>query len=79
MDQGNEKGDARRTSRSNKRYKYMAPDTEMGSKALGGAVIVFSAIGITYLIFNDATGVGCADDVAIVPVLELFRRGLSMW
>lgn len=54
----------------------MLPTGEMGRIA-GGVTAAIAAIGLIYLIVNDVTGVGAADDAAIIPVIEVFRRGVS--
>ena len=77
-DQGNEKGDRRRKDRSNKRHNTLSPDLQQDSKLMGGVLVFVSIVGIAYLTFNDATVIGVADDVAIVPTLETLRRGVAM-
>ena len=44
---------------------------------MGGVLVFVSIVGIAYLTFNDATVIGVADDVAIVPTLETLRRGVA--
>ena len=76
-DHGGEKGDLRRRGNPNKRHSsLMLPTGEMGRIA-GGVTAAIAAIGLIYLIVNDVTGVGAADDAAIIPVIEVFRRGVS--
>lgn len=77
-DQGNEKGDKRRKDRSNKRHNTLFPDLQQESKLMGGVLVFVSIVGIAYLTFNDATVIGVADDVAIVPALETLRRGIAI-
>lgn len=62
-----EKGDDRRTSHSNKRIKKISTET-----VVAGAVMIASAVAIVYLVANDFTGVGVADDAAIIPLIKVF-------
>ena len=77
-DNGNEKGDARRQDRSNKRRSIDLADKHTVTRVAGGIVAVTAGLGFLYLTFNDVTGVGVADDIAIPPILELYRRGVTM-
>ena len=77
-DNGNEKGDARRQNRSNKRRSIDLADKHTVTRVAGGIVAVTAGLGFLYLTFNDVTGVGVADDIAIPPILELYRRGVTM-
>jgi len=77
-DSGNERGDRRREDRSNKRHNILFPDQDYNSRFVGGGLIIVSVFGIVYLTVNDVTGVGVADDAAIVPALEMLRRGVAM-
>lgn len=67
-DQNNkEKGDARRTPNPNKRIKKISTEN-----AVAGAVMIVSALAIISLAANDFTGVGVADDAAIIPLVKVF-------
>ena len=71
-DQGGEKGDARRKSRSNKRRPNQevteGSSTNWEKKVVAGGTAIIGTIAIVYLIGNDITGVGVADDGAIAPI-----------
>ena len=43
----------------------------MDDKIFGGMVVLGAAIGISYLVINDITGIGVVDDVAIMPLATL--------
>ena len=79
-DNGGEKGDARRKPNPNKRR---TSDISVGNveqvleKATGCVVVVGCAVFLAYLIANDATVVGIADDVAIVPTVNIMWDALG--
>ena len=70
-DNGNEKGDKRRKDRSNKRRKneifeeLPEPYIDYEYVSVGVAVVA-----VLYLVGNDLTGVGVADDFMILPLIE---------
>ena len=76
-DHGNEKGDKYRTDRSNKRHNISR--TEGDYSQLIGCVMIVVAVGvIAYLVINNITGIGVADDFAIAPAIKMLKRGLIM-
>ena len=73
-DQRNEKGDRNREDRSNKRRRNTLSSLE--KKIGAGLLLLGSGAGIVYLILNDATGVGIADDCYIAPMGNIFVESL---
>ena len=71
-DNFNEKGDARRTPNPNKRRSQnIESDLSIDQKVVSGLILVGASLGVLYLIANDISGVGVADDVAIAPLLPI--------
>ncbi len=70
-DNGNEKGDKRRKDRSNKRHKNEIfeeiPEPYIDYEYMGVGVAV---VAVLYLVGNDITGVGVADDFMILHLIE---------
>lgn len=45
---------------------------------IGVGIVCVTVAGIVWVVVNDATGVGVADDIALVPLLEAFAKGTQM-
>ena len=71
-DNNGEKGDARRQPNPNKRRR---PSSEInigvGERIVCGLIVVGATVGVIYLVANDATIIGVADDAAIAPLLPI--------
>ena len=71
-DQIGEKGDKRRREdRSNKRHHSVATENNTSS-ILSGALATGSLIGIILILVDDISIVGIANDVEIIPMIEVF-------
>lgn len=57
-----------------KRQSNITPE-QIGQVACGVATISVAVVGITYVVANDFTGIGTADDILIAPLITLFNKG----
>lgn len=76
-DNGGEKGDVRRTPNPNKRRSNNCVDVGVGEKILSALIVVGAGAGIVYLVLNDATVVGIADDAAIAVLAPVLWDNVS--
>lgn len=71
-DNNGEKGDARRRPNPNKRRPQNSEiNIGVDERVLYSVVAVCAVVGVVYLVANDITGVGIADDAAIAPLLPI--------
>ena len=77
-DAGNEKGDLRRQSRSNKRRTNIEVVPQFESTVGGISAVVASGIGILYIIGNDISIIGVLDDYALMPLITVFNNGIQV-
>ena len=75
-DNGGEKGDARRKPNPNKR-RHNADYINFEERALSALIALGAFAGIVYLVGNDVTIVGIADDAAIGPMIVVLWDSLS--
>ncbi len=76
-DQRGEKGDARRSPNPNKRRTSMS-EVEISEKVVAGIVVAIATVSIAYIVVNDITGVGVADDPAVTVLAPIAWEGLKI-
>ena len=69
-----ERGDKKREDRSNHRHRN---EKKNDNKIVAGVALVASVLVLGYLVINDVTGVGVADDWAIAPTVQTFFGALA--
>jgi len=73
-DNRGEKGDARRMPNPNKRRT-----TNINWEPVAGIIIIVGVgIATTFIVADDATGVGVADDITLAPLGVIFWDGVKM-
>lgn len=52
-------------------------EIEINEKVVAGIVVTITAVSIIYIVANDLTGVGVADDVAITVLVPIAWEGMK--
>ena len=52
--------------------------SSVGNALAGIAILISGSVAIAWLLGNDATGLGAADDAAIIPIVEFLGRGMQL-
>ncbi|MPN53847.1 hypothetical protein SDC9_201515 [bioreactor metagenome] len=71
-DQGGEKGDARRKPNPNKRKpQKIQLGFNIGERVLFASIAIGGTIALLYIVANDITGIGSADDMLAAPIVKV--------